>query len=310
MSLLRNVGVGVEVARVKQINDLIGDLLFPSPSVHSDATHPEWENYTGFKATDRAIRGSFRCPLQCVGPLTWDIIFTRLVIIDSLWSTNTRMGFFVKENVATALWKASEDSNGVPTDATLAAKADEYVQWAIGKGAKTQGAAEVEDLFAQKYPCYVGSNQNITGKHQWSLLSKYLHFLVETQMPQNTIGFPIYDNIVAKILPKVFDYALLKRSKCQSIKDYTHSLHVLIHHIQTTHPVWNTQIGVTPYHIIDRFLWTLGKVRRVTIKNESLTTLSYLVSQAEFKTIVTSGKLSPQLQPWADFLKKNNTYFK
>ena len=318
MSLLTNVGIGI-TAYLDEINDLIGSLLSPSAEVRENDNdlHPEWMDYTGFKGTERAIRGSFCCPFKCGGcggPLTWDIIFTRLVIIDSLWSTNTRMGFFVKENVATAIWNACLDSNGLHTDAALATKADEYVQWAINKGPKTQGAAEVENLFAKKYECYVDSHhKTITGRNQLSLLTKYLHFLVETQMPQNTIGFPIYDNIVQDILPKVCRLVGLTGCKCNSIHEYTNSLYLLITKLQSRGNVWRSITNMTPYHIIDRFLWTLGKVRQVTIKQAPNTTLSYLVSQVEFKNMVSSVssyKISPRLQKWDAFLKNHNTIFK
>lgn len=216
MSIVKNVGIGKDAyieTRANEINDIIKDLLpdqsiivkdpQPVPSGNPMGVDIPLSMRSGLDVAGSTILGPFHpcCPgsLNCYLPLTRETIFRRLVLIDSLFSTNTNKGCFIKQNMADAIYDACDDGTGVHSDYALAKKASDYILWTIkspfAPTPKDQNVInEIDNLLYKKYTWV--KNKPGNAQMELSLMTKYLHWLVESVRPANTEGFPIKDSLV------------------------------------------------------------------------------------------------------------------
>lgn len=324
MSLVKNVGIGKEYytkARAAEINDIIKDLLpdLPSCSLPNEPTSSPSGIQTGvdiplsmrsgLDVAGSTILGSF-CPccrgsLNCYLPLTREMIFRRLVLIDSLFSTNTNKGCYIKQNMADTIYDACDDGTGVHSDYTLAKKASDYILWTINSpSAPTPQDQtiinEINTLLYKKYTWV--KNKPGNAQMELSLMTKYLHWLVESVRPANTEGFPILDSLVNQMLPKVYKHLFgNKEGKHSTFEEYTKALWDIANALKNNNtPLW-TRSDMTTFHILDLFMWQLGKVYKA---HGDYTQLWMPLTETEFTKMLKTGVIAPKLQKLETLAKK------
>ncbi len=328
MSLVKNVCIGKEAytkARANEINDIIKDLLpdeksiivkdpQPIPSGIQTGVDVPLSTRTGLDLAGSTILGSFHpcCPgsLHCTFPLTREIIFRRLVLIDSLFSTNTNKGCYIKQNMADTIYDACYDvTTGVHSDYTLVKKAIDYILWTIkspfAQTPEDQNVInEIDNLLYKKYTWV--KNKPGNAQMELSLMTKYLHWLVESMHLTNpqvyTEGFPIKDSLVNQMLPKVYDRLFGKKvGKHSTFADYTKALWEIANALKTYDPTLWTRSDMTTFHILDLFMWQLGKVYKA---NGDYTQLWMPLTEIEFTKMLKTGVIAPKLQKLENLAKK------
>lgn len=293
MSLVKNLGIGKEA----YINDIIKDLLPDEKSIIiKDPQSVPLSTRTGLDVVGSAIGGAFRPCSPC--PLTREIIFRRLVLIDSLFSTNTNKGCYIKQNMADAIYDACYDAaTGVHSDYILAKKASDYILWTIkSPSAPTpQDQTVINDINTLLYRKYTWvKNKPGNAQMELSLMTKYLHWLVESVRPANTEGFPIKDSLVNQMLPKVYRYLFgNKTCKHSTFADYTKALWDIANALKTNNPTLWTRSDMTTFHILDLFMWQFGKVYKA---KGDYTQLWMLVTEKEFNKMLNTGIIAPKLK--------------
>lgn len=299
MSIVKNVGIGKEAytkARANEINDIIKDLLPDEKSIIiKDPQSVPLSTRTGLDVAGSAIGGAFRpcCPCS----LTREMIFRRLVLIDSLFSTNTNKGCYIKQNMADAIYDACYDAaTGIHSDYTLAKKASDYILWTIKSPSAptSQDQTVINDINTLLYRKYTWvKNKPGNAQMELSLMTKYLHWLVESVRPANTEGFPIKDSLVNQMLPKVYRYLFgNKTCKHSTFADYTKALWDIANALKTNNPTLWTRSDMTTFHILDLFMWQLGKV----YKAHGDYTQLWMVTEAEFNQMLQTGVIVPRFQ--------------
>lgn len=315
MSLIKNSGIGKEAytkAHANEINDIIKDLLpdeksiivkdpQPVPSgIHTGVDVP-LSMRSGLDVAGSTILGSFLpcCPgsLHCTFPLTREMIFRRLVLIDSLFSTNTNKGCYIKQNMADAIYDACYDATtGIHSDYTLAKKASDYILWTIkSSSAPTpQNQTVINGINTLLYKKYTWvKNKPGNAQMELSLITKYLHYLVESVRPANTEGFPIWDRLVNQMLPKVCHHLFNKTCKPSTFAEYTKALWEIATALKNNNnPLW-IHSGMTMFHILDLFMWQLGKVYKA---KGDYTQLWLPLTETEFTEMLQTGVIAPKLK--------------
>ena len=110
------------------------------------------------------------------------IIMLRLVVIDSLYSTNASYSYFSFEEMAEKIYNLGSEED-----------AQRYF-YQIAKGDEDK-----YNLFKEAY----GIQKNLSeGSKQMSLLSKYAYYALYNQK-QYPLGFPIYDSLALDAYPTV-----------------------------------------------------------------------------------------------------------
>ena len=329
MSLVKNVGIGKDTYtknRANEINDIIKDLL-PYSSAGTIAKDPQsvpsgiqtgvdipLSMRSGLDVAGSIILGSF-CPccrgsLNCYLPLTREIIFRRLVLIDSLFSTNTNKGCYIKQNMADTIYDACYDvATDTHSDYTLAKKASDYILWTINSpSAPTpQDQTVINEINTLLYKKYTWvKNKPGNAQMELSLMTKYLHWLVESVHLTNpkvyTEGFPIQDSLVNQMLPKVYKHLFgNKVGKHSTFADYTKALWDIANTLKNNNsPLW-TRSDMTTFHILDLFMWQLGKVYKA---HGDYTQLWMPLTETEFTKMLNTGVLAPKLQKLETLAKK------
>lgn len=300
MSLVKNLGIGKEA----YINDIIKDLL-PDEKfiIIKDPQSVPLSTRTGLDVAGSAIGGAFRPCSPC--PLTREIIFRRLVLIDSLFSTNTNKGCYIKQNMADAIYDACYDAaTGIHSDYTLAKKASDYILWTIKSlSAPTpQDQTVINEINTLLYRKYTWVKNKLgNAQMELSLMTKYLHWLVESVRPANTEGFPIKDSLVNQMLPKVYAHLFGKKvGKHSTFVDYTKALWDIANALKTNNPTLWTRSDMTTFHILDLFMWQLGKV----YKAHGDYTQLWMVTEAEFNQMLQTGVIVPRFQKLENLAKK------
>lgn len=339
MSLCGNLNIGACPYQSAEINDVIKDVLSYYDKQHNI---PEFDKISGFEAAGRSIRGLFgqychcnngivlpfvepneKFPSSnfhtCLIPLTRERIFTRLTVLDSLFFTNLNKGYYIKQYITEEIWKACDDGKGGHSDAVLANKASNYIDWVINNNSLTpQQQAEkqkMENLIYGRYPWVKKTEDH--KQTALSLMTKYLHYLVEALRPHNTKGFPIYDSLVVDMLPKVYAYvtdkniaidfpcATTKDLSLQPYADYVRALWKIIEQLQKANnaaDVWNDPMkDMTDFHILDLFMWHLGKVYDAQGQYDKLWMPT---TPEEFEDMLNSGQIAPHLKSLEDLAGK------
>lgn len=325
MSIVKNVGIGKDAyikAHANEINDIIKDLLPDLPAGSIAKEDPQsvpsgiqigvdipLSMRSGLDVAGSTILGSFLpcCPgsLHCTFPLTREIIFRRLVLIDSLFSTNTNKGYFIKQNMADAIYDACYDvSTDVHSDNILAKKASDYILWTINSPfaptPEDQNVInEIDNLLHKKYTWV--RNKPGNAQMELSLMTKYLHWLVESVHPANTEGFPIKDSLVNQMLPKVYQHLFGKNvGKHSTFADYAKALWEIANALKNNDPALWTRSDMTTFHILDLFMWQLGKVYKAHGDYAQL----WMVTESEFNQMLKIGVIISRFQELEHLAKK------
>ena len=174
-------------------------------------------------------------------------IMLRLIVIDSLYSTNAMYSYFAIEDMAKKLMKIGND------DATA-----KYFYSLVN------GDNDYEGLFSHKY----GIRKNLSeGNLQTSLMSKYAYYLLLQNKGKYPLGFPIYDSLAIKMYPKVCDKLDIQKDnsiKISSanipIKTYISALDELRKFLFHNSLYNDLYKGLQQFDILDAYLWRMGKI--------------------------------------------------
>jgi len=155
-----------------------------------------------------------------------DLIYTRLSLIDSFYSTQMNKRRFGIENLTDEINKFDDAEliNIIRNNSFNSQKFQSLIS-------KTYGFKDIE----------IKQNDNKKkGSKALSLITKYLYFLTNYQ-------FPIYDKFVKEFLSKYSNISKHKLNTC--FECFLESINEL-----------NTKSGINNYEKLDNFLWLLGKV--------------------------------------------------
>ncbi len=342
MSLRSNIGIGAYPYQSAEINNVIKELLSYYDKQHKIS---EFDKISGFEAAGRSIRGLFgqycHCnngivlpfiePKEkissfspnshtCLIPLTRERIFTRLTVLDSLFFTQLNKAYYIKQYITEAIWAACDDGKGGHSDAVLANKASNYIDWVINNQdtptpQQQKEIKEIEDLIYGRYPWVKKTEDH--KQTALSIMTKYLHYLVEAVRPHNTKGFPIYDSLVVDMLPKVYAYVTSKNIaidfpcattidlNLQPYADYVRALWKIIEQLKNANhaaDVWNDPMrDMTDFHLLDIFMWHLGKVSDAKGQYDKLWMPT---TPEEFENMLNSGQIASHLKPLEDLADK------
>ena len=177
-------------------------------------------------------------------------VMLRLVVIDSLYSTNAQYSYFSIEEMAEKIIGLGSES-----DAT------DYFY-----GLVCDGKDDIGNLFSQNY----GIRKNLCqGSRQMSLMSKYAYYALLQDTTSYPLGFPIYDSLAVEMYPKVCDYLCVEKyplkkqsnnedEESLTIKEYITALNALRQEIFDGNELFNGKYQ--QYDILDAYLWRMGKL--------------------------------------------------
>lgn len=167
-------------------------------------------------------------------------IMLRLVVIDSLYSTNAAYSYFSIEEMAERIFELGKEVD-----------AREYFS-AIAHGRKDE-----KGLFTEAY----GYRKNLSeGSKQMSLLSKYAYYTLFCDKQDYPIGFPIYDSLAKKTYPTICKMLQLKKVKSidDSIENYVTALAAV--RVALFGEKETLVNGLQQFDMLDAYLWRMGKI--------------------------------------------------
>ena len=169
-------------------------------------------------------------------------VMLRLVVIDSLYSTNAAYSYFSFEDMAESILSLGNEREA----------ADYFYIIAIG-------GKDGKGLFSASY----GIRKNLEeGSKQMSLMSKYAYYALLQQREEYPLGFPIYDSLAIEMYPKLYKnlkggkYGNLQQIK-ESIENYIEALDELRVDIFDDNALFG---GYQQYDMLDAYLWRMGKI--------------------------------------------------
>lgn len=342
MSIVNTLNIGLyNQAHPMEINNVIKELL---SYYDKQRNIPEYDKISGFEAARRSILDVFeqhqytgkiilpfedekgRIPQDnTMYPitLTRERIFTRLTVLDSLFFTQLNKDYYIKQYITEAIWVACDDGKGGHFDAVLANKANTYIDWVINQYTPTpqqqKAITDIEKLIYGRYPWVKRTKDH--KRTALSLITKYLHYLVEAVRPADTLGFPIYDHLVVSVLPMVYAYVTgknivedfpnaTKNIQQHPYADYVRALYKILRQLKkanNTSDVWNDPMrDMTDFHILDIFMWHLGKVYDAKGQYDKLWMLT---TPKEFENMLNSGQIAPHLKSLEDLADKIEKHY-
>ncbi len=184
-------------------------------------------------------------------------IHLRLVVIDSLYSTNAGYSYFSFEEMARAIKELGTED-----------EAREY----FADIARNPGKSDVRKIFS---PSYGIQKDGTDGSKQISLLSKYAYYCV-LQDKKNALGFPIYDKLAREMFNKLKGKMHIEAkaiSQSESIAEYIKKMNALRVAIFGGKPKRaddkpkraddkpkRFEGYYQQYDILDAYLWRMGKI--------------------------------------------------
>lgn len=167
-------------------------------------------------------------------------IMLRLIVIDSLYSTNAAYSYFSFEEMANAIKGLGNEEDAAKYFDSIAT-----------------GGNDDKCLFSKKY----GIRKNLKdGSKQMSLMSKYAYYVLLQNPSDYPLGFPIYDSLAIKMYPKVCNKVGIEPQKITestSIKKYIELLNTLRKKIFSNTDLFNKY---QQYDLLDAYLWRMGKL--------------------------------------------------
>ncbi len=224
---------------------------------------PSTDSYTNQRELISRLFGSEK--------LTADKIYLRLVVIDSLYSTNASYSHFSFEEMADRIANLGTDADARRYFQALVSGVPDNI-----KSQKTR-FTQKEGLFNEPY----GIQKNLNdGSRQISLLSKYAYYVMLQDKANYPLGFPIYDSLAKLMFPKVWKALGLKNRPALtgdiSIEDYVSAMGRL------REAVFGKESGLVEgmqqFDILDAYLWRMGKFDKGN--------LSLLLSRDEYEIFV------------------------
>ena len=170
-------------------------------------------------------------------------VMLRLVVIDSLYSTNAAYSYFSFEEMAEKICEIENES----------VAQDYFYSVALtGKDPKK--------LFSEPY----GIRKNLAdGSMQMSLLSKYAYYCLLQEPKKYPLGFPIYDRLAKEAYPTVCKMLGIEKKRSlpaletPTISEYIECIEQLRESIFGRSK--ELFCGYQQYDILDAYLWRMGK---------------------------------------------------
>ena len=120
--------------------------------------------------------------------------------------------------------------------------------------------------------------------------------------PANTEGFPIKDSLVNQMLPKVYRHLFGKNvGKHSTFADYAKALWEIASALKNNDSALWTRSDMTTFHILDLFMWQLGKVYKA---HGDYTQLWMPLTEIEFTKMLKTDVIAPKLQKLENLAKK------
>lgn len=167
-------------------------------------------------------------------------ILLRLIVIDSLYSTNARYSYYAIDRLAGAIAALGTEKN----------VADYFYSIACG-------GADYKNVFSAKY----GVRKNLNdGNRQTSLLSKYAYYALLQDVVSYPLGFPIYDKLVIDMYPKVCAHLCIaiQTGFSKDIASYVTALSAVRNaFFGSAHSLF---CGMQQFDALDIYLWRMGKL--------------------------------------------------
>ena len=342
MGFLTGSGLGVH----KYVSDKVKELNKPLIRTKNIRGIVDWDNTPEINIVEQIIWGTFfygstlnitYSPIEeSIGtngcsitpfPLTKEIIYTRLAVINSLFFTQAEMGCFILQDMTENIWKACEDIiNKRHTDTELVRKAEEYIELCLQKQDVSQHSIQklLDTSFHWKLKTYKKTGtyafESVT---QLSLLTKYLHYLLE--MANSKRGFPIWDKLLKEgiLEGKSFsnfanntidtDYKnksndiiwifirTAKRTPNSTFPDYVCALDSIKNALKVSgFDNWSD------FHILDRFLWAIAKVadakyvssQNTNMPQQAQKTITY--NMAKLHMLMTKAEFDKLMEYYQD----------
>ena len=171
------------------------------------------------------------------------VVMARLVIIDSLYSTNAAYSYFSFDEMAETICALGGED-----------KARDYFYRVALTG------KDEKELFCEPY----GIQKNLSeGSKQMSLLSKYAYYSLIGHSDKYPLGFPIYDSLAKESYPTVCKMLgitpnhIVSPLETPEIGEYIECLQQLrVELFCESTALFN---GFQQYDILDAYLWRMGK---------------------------------------------------
>lgn len=181
-------------------------------------------------------------------PYSWEVVYMRLVMIDTLYSTNVNsQRYYGIKELTDEIWMLAPNN-----ESKLRCLVKEFRDCAIG-GSKKKSI--IRKSFDKPYGIHANLND---GGKAVSLLSKYFYFLLLVD-PKETLGFPIYDNLAKKMYSplckkvEIAEKSIVSKNKLSDICTYIKALYDLANHIGVP------SVGLQTFDLLDAYLWRMGK---------------------------------------------------
>ena len=196
-------------------------------------------------------------------------IMLRLIVIDSLYSTNASYSYFSFEDIAKEIYALGKKQH----------KAEDYFYSLLTNKNNNK-------LFNKKY----GIRKTLAdGSKQVSLISKYAYYQLLQNPQKHPLGFPIYDSLALKMYPVICkaleipqrdksEITISANNDTPNICDYISALNKLREKLfeNSTNLFENLQ----QFDILDAYLWRMGKI------NEG--NFSLLLSKEDYRQFINN----------------------
>ena len=211
-------------------------------------------------------------------PYNVDVVYKRLVVIDSLYSTNMNQRYYGIEDMANTIYALS------PSDNRLRDLVRNFRDTLFLRGFSAVYLHPITATFNMSY----GIHKNLApAGSAMSLLSKYFYFLLLTD-PSEKIGFPIYDSLASDMYPIVCEYVYVKASgtprKIVNVKTINHLCDYFLALDQLRNSIGISSIGgrsLQEFDLLDAYLWRMGKF--------SGNNFSLLLDQDDYKNLINAA---------------------
>ena len=289
----------LNMANIQSINDCIRRMLD-----YDREWKGKFPDNTEFTNNEEVIKRTFApCPCPtCPHEFSQMDIYHRLILIDSLYSTNVnQMRTFGLEEMTDAIWNLCSNGNSNHSDAFLAEK----LSWCLceknnffdnlGIGACTF-YKPIFETFDKRFGYIAGKK---AGK-AISLLSKYFYFVALMQKADD-YGFPIYDSIVCGLIRPIEKYIGLSplSINLDNMQNFILAVKRIVDALESADPnLWNPQSsGKLKFELLDYFLWHIGKAGEKTYNS--------LLSKTEYMSFYPNKVNLPQrIVEWENMYNK------
>ncbi|MBQ8020640.1 MAG: hypothetical protein IJ263_09600 [Paludibacteraceae bacterium] len=187
-------------------------------------------------------------------PYNVDVVYKRLVVIDSLYSTNMNQRYYGIEDMANTIFGHSFYA-GIASDNNLRDKVQDF------RNKLFPTSHPIANVFGMSY----GIHKNLApAGSAMSLLSKYFYYLLLTGHPSDKLGFPIYDSLASDMYPIVCKYVYASGTprKIVNVKTIDHLCDYFLALDQLRISIGISYIGgrsLQEFDLLDAYLWRMGK---------------------------------------------------